>query len=320
MKLQTQIPIAIQTDAPIDYNSKILLLGSCFVENIGRQLDYYKFQNFKNPFGILFHPLAIERLIVNAVQAKTYTASDLFFHNDQWHCFDAHSKLSHSDAAVLLKSLNDQVDRTAEYISNASHLVITLGTAWIYTHLETDKSVANCFKLPQKDFSKALLPLDEIYNALVSILLKVKKLNKDIKVIFTLSPVRHIKDGFVENSRSKAHLLTAIHQVVDDNTQTERSVSYFPSYEIMMEELRDYRFYNEDMLHPSNLAVNYIWNNFTETWMHSSAKRVMQLVDDIQKGMQHRAFNPNTEQHQNFLKKLEFQKTKLQSEYKHIEF
>lgn len=321
MKLQTQIPIKIQTDSHIEYTSKILLLGSCFVENIGRQLEYFKFQNFKNPLGILFHPQAIERLIVNASQARSYTHSDLFFYNEQWHCFDAHSQISHSDAAVLLQTLNSQVTHTAEYIKNASHLIITLGTGWVYTHLDTDKSVANCFKLPQKDFSKSLLSVDEISKSLESILLELRTLNKNIKVIFTVSPVRHIKDGFIENSRSKAHLLTTIHQVMDDNKQTHKpSVFYFPSYEIMMDELRDYRFYNEDMLHPNNLAINYIWERFAETWMSSNSKQVMKLVDEIQKGMQHKAFNPNSEQHQLFLKKLELKKLNLQSDYKHIVF
>ena len=265
MKLQTQIPLKKQSNNLIDYRSNILLIGSCFVENIGNKLEYYKFKNLQNPFGILFHPLAIKRLIANAIDNKSYTEDDIFFQNEQWHCFDAHSKLSNVDKNELLISLNEQIKSTHQQINQSSHIVITLGTSWVYKDITTEKHVANCHKIPQKQFLKKLLSIDEVSQSLNAIIGLIKSVNKEASIIFTVSPIRHLKDGFVENTKSKAHLVSAIHAVLSLRAQSR--CYYFPSYEIMLDELRDYRFYKEDMLHPNAIAINYIWEKFQQVWM-----------------------------------------------------
>jgi lysophospholipase L1-like esterase len=316
MKLQTKIPLQPQEHNQLDYNSNVLLLGSCFVENIGKKLDYFKFQNLQNPFGILFHQLAIETLITNAINEKEYTEEDIFFHNEQWHCYDAHSKLSASSKEELLNNLNQQIKATNQQINESTHIIITLGTAWVYRHIETDTIVANCHKVPQKKFLKELLSADEISESLESIIALIKSVNIKVSILFTVSPVRHLKDGFVGNTQSKAQLISAIHQVVESRS----SIYYFPSYEIMMDELRDYRFYAEDMIHPNQTAVDYIWDKFRKVWISKSAAKTMDDIDVVQKGINHKPFNPNSKAHKLFLQNLEEKKKSLYIQFPYIAF
>ena len=315
MKLQTQIPLKKETRNAIDYNSKVLLLGSCFSENIGDKLSYYKFQSLQNPFGILFHPKAIENLITNAINEKEYSEKDLTFQNERWHCFDAHSSLSAADKNELLNNLNSTISSTKKQLEEATHIVITLGTSWVYRFIETDKIVANCHKIPQKKFLKELLSVDEISESLEAILVLLKSINKNIQILFTVSPVRHLKDGFIENTQSKAHLISAIHNILNGGY-----AFYFPSYEIMMDELRDYRFYAEDMIHPNKTAINYIWEKFVASWFSEDTLLTMKDVDVIQKGLSHRPFNENSVQHQQFLKNLEVKKETLKVQFTFINF
>jgi hypothetical protein len=316
MKLQTQIPLSPEKHNQIDYHSKVAMFGSCFVNNIGKKFNYFKFQNFQNPFGILFHPLAIEKVITNVINKKLYTESHVFFNNEQWHCFDAHSELSNSSKEDLILDLNNAVKETKNYLEHTSHIIITLGTAWQYRHIESDKIVANCHKIAQKKFTKELLSVDAISESLQAIIALIKSVNPKVSIIFTVSPVRHIKDGFVENTQSKAHLLAAIHQVIDPRKQH----FYFPSYEIMMDELRDYRFYKEDMLHPNQAAVNYIWERFKSVWISESSQDIMLKVEDIQKALAHKPFNESSEAHQQFLKHNKEKQILLQKDFSHIVF
>ncbi len=317
MILQTQIPIEKHKENTIDYKSKVLLLGSCFSENIGNKLAYYKFQSSQNPYGILFHPKAIGQLIKNAIDKKKFTKNDVFYHNEQWHCFETHSLLSNSNQEELLKNLNENTKDTFNNIKEATHLIITLGTAWTYKHINSNKTVANCHKVSQKEFSKKLLSVDEITTTLHNITSLIKTVNKNITILFTVSPVRHIKDGFTENKRSKSHLLAGIHQFLDTKNT---NAFYFPSYEIMMDELRDYRFYKEDMIHPNKTAVNYIWERFTNTWISDEGLKTMQKVEEIQRGLSHKPFNPNSEAHQKFIEKLNKKKETLLQVFPFIKF
>ncbi|MDX1427938.1 MAG: GSCFA domain-containing protein, partial [Salegentibacter mishustinae] len=220
-------------------------------------------------------------------------------------------------------NLNSALQKAREFLQQSSHLVITLGTAWSYYHLESEQSVANCHKVPQKSFRKELQSTEEIERALNEIVEVVHQINPDAAVIFTVSPVRHIKDGFVENQRSKAHLITAVHNILE-NRQSISPLGvrglYFPSYELMMDELRDYRFYGEDMLHPSQTAINYIWKRFKEAWFSEASLLVLNEVENIQKGLAHRPFNPDSEAHLRFLEKLKSQISSLKWQYPHLEF
>jgi hypothetical protein len=316
MILQTKIALKKQLLNQINYDSKLLLLGSCFSENIGEKLSYYKFQSVVNPFGILFHPKAIENLITNAINQKEYTEDDIFYHNERWHCFNAHSSLSSTNKEELLNNLNKSNTSTFEQLRNSTHLVITLGTSWVYRFIETDTIVANCHKVPQKKFLKEILSTDEITESIEAIISLIKSVNKNVNILFTVSPVRHLKDGFIENQRSKSHLLSAIHNIIEPRENTY----YFPSYEIMMDELRDYRFYSEDMIHPNKTAINYIWEKFSDTWISEETQKTMNEVEVIQKGLAHRPFNPNSEAHLKFLDNVQQKKETLVKAFPFIKF
>ena len=316
MNLQTHIPLSKESRHPIDYNSKLFLLGSCFSENIGNKLEHFKFPSEQNPFGILFHPKAIEKVVTDAVNEKEFTEDDIFLLNERYHSFDAHSQLSNPSKEEMLKNLNHSVQTTKEQIHTSTHVIITLGTAWVYRHIESDAIVANCHKVPQKKFLKELLSVDEITESLESMIALIRDVNPKVNFIITLSPVRHLKDGFMENQQSKAHLISAIHQVVEPR----KRIFYFPSYEIMMDELRDYRFYSEDMIHPNTIAIDYIWEKFSENWISETATHTMNQVDSIQKRLLHKPFNPDSEEHQRFLRKLSQDIEELQQTHPNFSF
>lgn len=318
MNLQTKIPLT-KAKNQIDYTSRLLLLGSCFSENVGEKFDYFKFQSLQNPFGILFHALAIEKLISKAFHNETYSEADIFFSNERWHCFDAHSDLSDPSQEKLLQKLNSSLKKTNQQITKSTHILITLGSAWVYRRNETEKVVANCHKVPHKEFSKELLSIEEIRKSLENAISLIRSMNKKVQFIFTVSPVRHLKDGFVENQRSKAHLIAALHKSIGVPPLGARGL-YFPSYEIMMDELRDYRFYEADMVHPNQLAIDYIWEKLAQVWISQKAYATMEKVDTVQKGLRHRPFNARSEQHQKFLKSLEEKIKYLQDSYPFMEF
>jgi len=288
----------------------MLLIGSCFSENISKKLHYFKFNTYSNPFGILFNPIAIEALITHAINEKIYTENEIFQLNEQWHCFDTHSDLSSLNKKDVLQNLNSTIQATHQQLTNATHILITLGTAWVYRFIENDTIVGNCHKVPQKKFLKELLSVDEIMASLENMSALIKNVNPKTNIIFTVSPVRHLKDGFIENSQSKAHLLAAIHQLVDKRKQ----LYYFPSFEIMLDDLRDYRFYDSDMIHPNDTAIEYIWEQFINVWIHENSLSIMKEVDSIQKSLAHKPFNPDSEQHKLFLSGLQ---TKIQNLKKH---
>ncbi|MHA7864156.1 GSCFA domain-containing protein [Flagellimonas marinaquae] len=318
MELQTQIPFH-PSDNPIDYQSKVVLFGSCFVENIGAKLAYFKFQQQQNPFGILFQPLAIANLMQRAIARKKYQQDEVFEQDGVWRCFDAHSELHSASSEELLHLLNQRLEDTRTSLETYSHIIITLGTAWVYKHQASGKVVVNCHKVPQKQFTKKLLSVAEIEASLQHIIALVQEVNPKAQLIFTISPVRHLKDGFVENQRSKAHLITALHTILSSRAQL-RVIAYFPAYEIMMDELRDYRFYGTDMVHPNPLAVYYIWEKFKLVWISESAYSVMDEVESVQKGLLHRPFNPDSQAHQKFKTSLRTKITYLQERYPFVKF
>lgn len=283
---------------------------------MAEKLDYFQFQNSVNPFGILFHPLAIQKFIGLVGNQKSFSDADVFFHNERWHCFDAHSDLSDSDKGILLQNLNNAVAQTQSKIKTATHLILTYGTAWAYRENRSQNFVANCHKIPQFNFTKALLSVEILQQSIAETIHSIRSINSEAQIIFTISPVRHIKDGFVENQRSKSNLIAALHEVL----ATESNASYFPSYEIVMDELRDYRFYAEDMIHPNAVAIDYIWERFASTHVSPEAHPVMEQVAGIRRGLAHRSFTPDSESHQHFLGKLQQSMAKLQKQFPHMQF
>jgi len=315
MKLQTQIPLTPQQNQ-IDYESKILLMGSCFTENIGEKLAFYKFQQLQNLFGIVFHPVAIEKLVTRAINGDLFNEADIFRHNEQWHCFEVHSKLSTNDKTAFISNLNTNLENLKVYLEKASHIIFTFGTAWIYRFIESDAIVANCHKIPQKKFLKELLSVEEVSAAIENTSTLIKTVNPHATVITTVSPVRHIKDGFVENMQSKAHLLAGLHETIAEQNRA----FYFPSFELMMDELRDYRFYEEDMIHPNNLAISIIWERFKKVWIALETEQLQKEIETIQNGLQHKPFNPSGEAHKDFQKNLQKKIVAVQQKLPSVKF
>jgi hypothetical protein len=315
MNFTTKIAIE-KYQNPIDYTSKILSFGSCFAENIGAKFEYFKFQNTTNPFGIIFNPVSIEKLANRIVNKIEFTENDIFFHNDLWHCYEVHSDLSHSSKEEFLQNLNEIISFSYSQIVSLTHCIITYGTSWIYKNKVSNEVVANCHKVPQNQFDKEILSTEIVQKSIENTINLIQKVNPKCQFIFTISPVRHIKDGFVENQRSKAHLITAIQNLQFKTCNSQ----YFPSYEIMMDELRDYRFYADDMLHPSQIAIDYIWIKFFENYVSETEFETMNEICSIQKSLLHRPFNPETESHQKFLENLQQKIAKLQQQMPFVKF
>jgi len=301
MKFSTVVPTKVAKDR-IKYEHKILSMGSCFAVNISDKLKEYQFQSVVNPFGILFHPFAIERVLEYAVNGYEFTSQDVFCHNEVWSSFIAHSDLNELEEEDIVTKLNVKLFDLQVALKESSFMYITLGTAWVYEHIESGMVVANCHKVPQSKFKKRLLSYEEVSASLSKIIKLVQVINPELQIVFTVSPVRHFKDGVVENQRSKSVLFTVLHDVLDRHE--EIGIGYFPSYEIVMDELRDYRFYKADMLHPNELAIDYIWERFVTTWIHPDMYPIMHKVDEVQRGLNHRPFNPTAKQHLKFLDTL----------------
>jgi hypothetical protein len=315
VKLQTQLPLEIQSPL-IDYSSKLVLLGSCFAENIAEKFSYYKFQNEVNPLGVLFHPIAILDLLTRAHENNPYSEKDIFFSNGCWQSFQSHSRLNSISQTEILDHLNKALKSTQDQLKNASHVILTFGTAWVYEHIQSKTIVANCHKKPQREFDKSILSVDALQDTFNSIISILKSFNPKVTVVFSISPVRHIKDGFVENNLSKAHLMTALHSVINTNENT----CYFPSYELLMDELRDYRFYKEDMVHPNQIAIDYVWEKFQSIWIDADVNPIMQEVNQLQKGFAHKPFNPLAEEHAIFLSTLAKKAEALESRFPFMKF
>ena len=315
MDFRTKVPLE-EGSPKIEHASGIFLIGSCFVENIGRKLEWFKFKNLQNPTGIIFHPSPIRQFFQRLSNNENYQEKDLIEFNNGWQTLEAHSDMRREKKEDCLAALNSALQECREFIKSTSHVIISLGTAWGYVFEGSDKVAANCHKIPQKKFTKELSSVNEIVNDLQVISHSVMQLNNKAKIIYTVSPVRHLKDGFVENQQSKAHLISAIHGFL----KSDASTSYFPSYEIMMDELRDYRFYTEDMLHPDEVAINYIWKGFSEKWISKKSLALNDEIDKIQKALAHTPRAENSISHRKFLTKLQAKIKEIQKKYPEITF
>ena len=315
MKFRTEVPLKPINGNTIDFDAKIVLLGSCFTEHISEKLDFYKFQTQCNPFGIFFQPQAILTFLRNVYENKI-DENAVFFSDEQWKSFNAHSQLNNTSKTLFLNQLTSQIEDCNSRFKTTSHFIITLGTAWSYRHIETQNYVANCHKLPSTQFEKVLFSVEEITNILHKIKDLIHAFNPKAELIFTLSPVRHLKDGYIENTQSKAHLISAIHKVVHSSDL----LHYFPSFEIMMDELRDYRFYTPDMIHPSAQAIEVIWDKFKSVWIDSNLNSTLKIIKRIQNGLQHKPMHSNSEAHQHFMASINAEIERLKKQFPQLKF
>ena len=310
MDFFTKINIQVSS-FQITHQDKLLLMGSCFTENIGNQLKQYQFPCNINPFGIIYNPVSIFGNLKKVMDKNVYTENDLLQHKELYLSLDHHGQFSGTNKNEVLANINTTIEKAHADFNTAKFIIITLGTAFVYKHLAQDRVVANCHKIPGTAFEKRLLSIDEIKAAFNA----VKTQLKDKTVLFTVSPVRHWRDGALENQRSKSILIESIHQLIAENG----NCFYFPAYELMMDELRDYRFYAEDMLHPNAVAVKYIWQRFAETYFSEQTQQINAQLEKIHLLLQHRIKNADTQAQATFEQKIQTTIAAFKSKYPDIE-
>ena len=307
----------------IGYEDKILLVGSCFTEHIGNALQELKFSVLQNPNGILFDPASVCKSLVSYVNNKKYTEADLFQLNEVWNSWQHHSRFSSISKEDGLRFINESQQGAHDFLKQADWIIVTLGSSFSYRLTDYyfkefskapplegfGEAVANCHRAPAQWFNKHLLEIDTIISQLDNCYHQLLQFNPKLKIIFTVSPVRHIRDGVIDNNRSKARLIEAVHHMVNKFDR----LHYFPAYELVIDVLRDYRYYDIDLVHPNYMATEFVLEKFTENYIDEDAQQLMQEVKKIVIARKHRAFQPDTKAHQQFLIN-HFEKAKLLQE------
>ena len=300
----------------INYNHSLFLTGSCFTEHIGNRLADYMFPVLQNPNGILFDPISVCDSLQSYIDIKKYTTEDLFYLNDLWQSWQHHSIFSGMDEQIVLDTINQSQQRAHLFLKTANWMIITLGSSFSYQLVEGGTPVANCHRAPAQWFNKNLTSIERITNTLDETMIKLRKFNSGLKIIFTISPVRHLRDGVINNNRSKARLIEAVHDICS----IYNHCIYFPAYELLIDVLRDYRFYDVDLAHPNYAATEFVFENFIENYMDSSTRGQMGEVKKMVNAYRHRPFNPLTTSHQNFIKNSLVKALQLQQQLPQLDF
>lgn len=312
------VPIQVPAIVPhIEYTDSLFLIGSCFTEHIGARLKQHKFGVHENPHGILFDPISVCRSLISYIDQRLYTQADLFYLHELWHSWDHHSRFSGMEAEAVLAQINASQQAAHQALSKAKWLIITLGSSYSYQWMEEAyRPVANCHRAPAQGFRKHLLGIDETVAALDTVIHRLFRFNADIQIIFTISPVRHIRDGVIENNRSKARLIEAVHHLV----QKFDRLHYFPAYELVVDVLRDYRFYDLDLVHPNYQATQFVFDHFVQAAMDGKTQAWMQRVKEVVTAYRHRPQQPDTQAHQKFLAAQLEKMRVLQQELPHLDW
>jgi hypothetical protein len=313
-------------DTPVKYGDKLFLIGSCFTEHIGNALGSLKYNVLQNPNGILFDPASVVNSIISYIDNRQYETGNLFLLNEVYNSWAHHSRFSHIDAATAIQIINDTQNRAHAFLKEADWVIITLGSSFSYRLQEEavgdraitglKNGVANCHRAPQQWFHKHLLEIEETVSLLDTCYHRIKKFNPKAKIIFTVSPVRHLRDGVVANNRSKARLIEAVHHMVNKFTD----LYYFPAYELVIDVLRDYRFYDIDFAHPNYQATEYVMQQFTEHYIDKDSQTLMQQVKQLVIASNHKAFQPETNAHRQFLNSHAAKAKALQEAYPFLNF
>ncbi len=286
----------------LNHRDGIVMMGSCFSENIGMILQRHHFDVDLHSHGIIFNPLAITKSLDDVINKKNYIESELVCYNDIYHSLFHHGNFSSDNPRETLNRINSSITESHEKLRQAKVLMITFGSAWAYFYKKTNSVVANCHKIPQQEFEKRLLTHSEIELSMKSVFDSLKKFNPNLKIIFTISPVRHLRDGFFENQLSKSKLFIAVSNLLETN----KDYFYFPAYEIILDDLRDYRFFKEDLVHPNSTAINYVWEKFISWCLDSSSHQLLQKMEPVLKFLEHRPMKISEFQHEEIrTKKME---------------
>jgi hypothetical protein len=306
----------------ISHQHKLMLIGSCFTENIGEKLKKMKFQVLENPAGILFNPVSVTQTLTNCLENKTVKESDIFQYNEAWHSWDHHSRFSNFQSQNCLTKINQSTTQAHAYLKEADYLIVTLGSAWVYelTNKALGNQVgsiaANNHKAPADWFTKRLLTVDQTIVVLDNLIHRLYRFNPKLQIIFTISPVRHLREGVIENNRSKAVLIQSVHHLVDKFNK----LYYFPAYELVIDDLRDYRFYAEDLVHPNYQATQYVWEKLILACMSEQTQELMKEIADINLAYQHKPFNHQSQQHKQFLQSYLLKTRSLINQYPLLDF
>lgn len=298
MKFRTEIEVERSHHA-ISHANRLLLVGSCFSENIGLKLQEGGFVTGINPMGIVYNPASAKVTLERLISNNPYGEEELYQHHGLWHTFDHHGKYSHSDKSRCVNQINDALSKGNKLLKNAGYLMVTFGTAWVYRHQQLNRIVSNCHKYPATVFERERLSVDAIVSEWSELIKQLRTFNPSLNIIFTVSPVRHWKDGAHGNQLSKSIL----HLAVDALCQKFNFCNYFPAYELLLDDLRDYRFFADDMLHPNKQAVDYIWEKFSETYFDDQTKRLIKQVQKIKQAAAHRPLKPDTDEYRKFAQK-----------------
>ncbi|ASZ13753.1 GSCFA domain-containing protein [Chitinophaga pendula] len=313
MQFRLTFPVT-PPDAAIRYEDPLLLMGSCFTEEIGRLLQAHQFNTQLNPHGILYNPVSITQALHAYLDGKVYTEADLFEQDGLWHSWDHHSRFSSPDAAQALASINAAQAAACERIDQLEWVVITLGSAFAYQLRDNGKLVGNCHKVPAGAFYKKLLTPDEVISALDNAIHRLWFRNRRVKILFTISPVRYVRDGVVENNMSKAVLIQAVHHMVNKFDH----LYYFPAYELVLDDLRDYRFFKDDLVHPNDTAIQYVWEQFTRHFLTPESQELLGRIAEINRARQHRPFHAESAAHRKFLQRYAVTAKALQQQYPYL--
>ena len=315
MNLQTKITVAAP-DFSIDYNSRLMMLGSCFAENMGSKFSYYKFDVDVNPCGIIYNPLSVANVLRLLVEGKRFEKNDLREVGGKWVSLFHHGAFSSADPDECLHRINDRLTKATGELRTLDLLVITWGTAWVYKYIPENIIVSNCHKIPSREFERSRLSVEDIVREYLVLIERLREINPGLRILFTVSPIRHWKDGAHGNQLSKATLLLAIDRLREEI----QHVYYFPAYEIVLDELRDYRFYAEDMVHVSGFTVDYIWERFLYSFISPEVFGLMNQIGRINKGVAHRPFEPQSEEYQRLVKKMLAEIAMISRSYPMIDF
>ncbi len=303
-------------DKKISYSDNILLIGSCFTEEIGNRMKELKFSVLQNPNGILYDPLSISNSLFSYINNKQYTSDELFYLNELWQSWQHHSAFSGIDQKDVLQKINNAQTTAHEFLKKANWLIITFGSSYSYQLISSGHAVANCHKAPAYNFKKSLIKTQGIIDRLSYVIQELQAFNPELNIILTISPVRHIKDGIVENNHSKARLIEAVHEL----TASFQNATYFPAYELIIDILRDYRFYKADMVHPTPMAIEYVLDKFSEMYFTKQDLLITKQIKNIIAAKNHRPFQVGTDAHVIF-KHAQLKKVKdLQALYTYINF
>ena len=314
MNFRTQVELP-EGKTEIRHSDRLMLFGSCFAENIGNLLLENKFRCDMNPFGILYNPLSIAEALGEVIEGKRYTETDLFEAGGMWHSWMHHSSFSARTKEDCLANINARLEKASSSLPETDWLIVTFGTAYVYTLKDDGRVVGNCHKQPDRHFTRRLLTTEEIFEKWADVFEKRLGVFPKTNVLFTVSPIRHAKDGMHGNQLSKATLLLAIERLCKEYDFCH----YFPSYEIMLDELRDYRFYADDMLHPSPLAVEYIWECFGKCFFSRETKDVMRQWEEVRRGLEHKPFHPDSEAYRKFLSQIVLKMHHLKEKIPYLE-